>query len=54
MSIFLEVVIAPGLDEAAAAGVLAGRANLRVIVDPHLGGPPVSGREFRSAAAPCS
>jgi phosphoribosylaminoimidazolecarboxamide formyltransferase/IMP cyclohydrolase len=48
VSIFLEVVIAPGLDQAAAT-VLAGRADLRVIVDPHLGSPPVSGREFRSA-----
>ena len=47
-SIFLEVVIAPGVDPAAAT-VLAGRADLRVIVDPHLGSPPVPGREVRSA-----
>jgi phosphoribosylaminoimidazolecarboxamide formyltransferase / IMP cyclohydrolase len=48
VSIFLEVVVVPGLDEAAAA-VLAGRPNLRVVVDPHLGRPPIAGRELRSA-----
>ncbi len=48
VAIFLEVVIAPGVDPAAAA-ILAGRADLRVIVDPHLGSPPVPGREVRSA-----
>ncbi len=48
VSIFLEVVIAPEIDSAAAT-VLAGRADLRVIVDPHLGSPPVVGREVRSA-----
>ena len=47
-SIFLEVVVAPGVDPAAAT-ILAGRADLRVLVDPHLGSPPVPGREVRSA-----
>ena len=48
VSIFLEVVVVPALDETAAA-VLAGRPNLRVVVDPHLGDPPINGRELRSA-----
>ncbi len=48
VSIFLEVVVVPGLDEPAAA-ILAGRPNLRVVVDPHLDSPPQAGREVRSA-----
>jgi phosphoribosylaminoimidazolecarboxamide formyltransferase/IMP cyclohydrolase len=48
VSIFLEVVVVPALDEGAAA-ILAGRANLRVVVDPHLGSPPIAGRELRTA-----
>jgi phosphoribosylaminoimidazolecarboxamide formyltransferase / IMP cyclohydrolase len=47
-SLFLEVVVVPGLDEPAAA-ILAGRPNLRVVVDPHLESPPLAGREIRSA-----
>ena len=48
VSIFLEVVVLPALDDAAAA-ILAGRPNLRLVVDPHLGIPPIAGRELRSA-----
>jgi phosphoribosylaminoimidazolecarboxamide formyltransferase / IMP cyclohydrolase len=36
MSLFLEVVVAPGYDDEARA-MLAGKANLRLIVDPILG-----------------
>ncbi|MET1231225.1 MAG: bifunctional phosphoribosylaminoimidazolecarboxamide formyltransferase/IMP cyclohydrolase [Candidatus Limnocylindrales bacterium] len=48
VSIFLEVIVAPGLD-AGAEAVLAGRPNLRVVVDPHLGAPPIASRELRTA-----
>jgi phosphoribosylaminoimidazolecarboxamide formyltransferase/IMP cyclohydrolase len=47
-AIFLEVVIAPDLTPEAAA-LLAAKPNLRVLVDPHLGTPPVAARELRSA-----
>ncbi|HTS14501.1 MAG TPA: hypothetical protein VMH24_02465, partial [Candidatus Sulfotelmatobacter sp.] len=47
-AIFLEVVVAPGLTEAGAL-VLARRPNLRVVIDPWLGRPPVADVEVRSA-----
>jgi phosphoribosylaminoimidazolecarboxamide formyltransferase / IMP cyclohydrolase len=47
-AIFLEVVVAPGLTEDG-AGVLAGKPNLRVVIDPWLGRPPVPDVEIRSA-----
>jgi phosphoribosylaminoimidazolecarboxamide formyltransferase/IMP cyclohydrolase len=47
-AIFLEVVVAPGID-AEASTVLAGRPNLRLVIDPHLGSAAVPGRELRSA-----
>jgi phosphoribosylaminoimidazolecarboxamide formyltransferase/IMP cyclohydrolase len=46
--IFLEVVIAPGYD-APALEVLGRKPNLRVVVDPAIGGPPTAGLEARSA-----
>lgn len=47
-SLFLEVVVAPGVSPEAAA-ILATRPNLRLVVDPWLGTPPVPGVEYRSA-----
>ncbi|MGZ3641981.1 MAG: bifunctional phosphoribosylaminoimidazolecarboxamide formyltransferase/IMP cyclohydrolase [Candidatus Limnocylindrales bacterium] len=47
-SIFLEVVVAPEVT-ADALAVLAAKPNLRVLVDPWLGRPPVEGVEYRSA-----
>jgi phosphoribosylaminoimidazolecarboxamide formyltransferase/IMP cyclohydrolase len=47
-SIFLEVVVAPEVTPDALA-VLGGKPNLRVVVDPWLGRPPVAGVEYRSA-----
>jgi len=47
-SIFLEVVVAPEVTPEALA-VLSGKPNLRVVVDPWLGHPPVGGVEYRSA-----
>ena len=36
VSIFLEVVVAPAFDDAAALAILAGKPNLRLVVDPDL------------------
>ncbi len=47
-AIFLEVVVAPELTQDGAA-VLAGKPNLRVVIDPWLGRPPVADVEIRSA-----
>jgi phosphoribosylaminoimidazolecarboxamide formyltransferase / IMP cyclohydrolase len=47
-SLFLEVVVAPGLDTAAGA-VLAAKRNLRVVLDPSLASPAVPSVEYRSA-----
>jgi phosphoribosylaminoimidazolecarboxamide formyltransferase/IMP cyclohydrolase len=47
-SLFLEVVVAPGLD-ATASAVLAAKQNLRVVLDPSLGSPAVPAVEYRSA-----
>jgi len=47
-AIFLEVVVAPEVTDGGAR-VLAGRPNLRVVVDPWLGRPPVPDVELRSA-----
>ncbi|HXX59999.1 MAG TPA: bifunctional phosphoribosylaminoimidazolecarboxamide formyltransferase/IMP cyclohydrolase [Candidatus Sulfotelmatobacter sp.] len=47
-AIFLEVVVAPELTVDGAT-VLAGKPNLRVVVDPWLGRPPVPDVEIRSA-----
>ena len=46
--IFLEVVVAPAVDPDALE-ILARRPNMRVVLDPGLGAPPVAGLEFRSA-----
>ncbi len=46
--IFLEVVVAPAVD-ADALEILARRPNMRVVLDPGLGAPGVTGLEFRSA-----
>jgi phosphoribosylaminoimidazolecarboxamide formyltransferase/IMP cyclohydrolase len=46
--IFLEVVVAPAV-EPDALEILARRPNMRVVLDPGLGAPPVPGLEFRSA-----
>jgi phosphoribosylaminoimidazolecarboxamide formyltransferase/IMP cyclohydrolase len=46
--IFLEVVVAPAV-EPDALEILARRPNMRVVLDPGLGAPPVAGLEFRSA-----
>jgi phosphoribosylaminoimidazolecarboxamide formyltransferase / IMP cyclohydrolase len=48
VSIFLEVVVAPAVAPDALE-ILARRPNLRVVLDPTLGAPPVAGLEFRSA-----
>jgi phosphoribosylaminoimidazolecarboxamide formyltransferase / IMP cyclohydrolase len=48
VSIFLEVVVAPAV-EPDALEILARRPNMRVVLDPGLGAPPVPGLEFRSA-----
>ena len=47
-AIFLEVVVAPELTQDGAA-VLAGKPNLRVVIDRWLGRPPVADVEIRSA-----
>jgi phosphoribosylaminoimidazolecarboxamide formyltransferase/IMP cyclohydrolase len=47
-SLFLEVVAAPSFGDGALE-VLGAKPNLRVLVDPGLGAPPVPGREIRSA-----
>jgi phosphoribosylaminoimidazolecarboxamide formyltransferase/IMP cyclohydrolase len=47
-SMFLEVVVAPGVDEEARS-ILARREHLRVLLDPALGSPPVAAVEYRSA-----
>ncbi len=47
-AIFLEVVVAPELTEAGAL-VLAAKPNMRVVIDPWLGRPPVADVELRSA-----
>jgi phosphoribosylaminoimidazolecarboxamide formyltransferase/IMP cyclohydrolase len=47
-SIFLEVVAAPDVS-ADARDILARKPNLRVLLDPGLGAPPVAGMELRSA-----
>jgi phosphoribosylaminoimidazolecarboxamide formyltransferase/IMP cyclohydrolase len=47
-SIFLEVVLAPAVEEGALA-VLARKPNLRVLLDPGLAAPPQPGHELRSA-----
>jgi phosphoribosylaminoimidazolecarboxamide formyltransferase / IMP cyclohydrolase len=47
-SMFLEVVLAPFVDESAIE-VLARKPNLRVLLDPGLGAPPAPGFELRSA-----
>ena len=47
-SIFLEVVAAPDVS-AEARDILARKPNLRVLLDPGLGAPPVAGMELRSA-----
>jgi len=46
--IFLEVVVAPAV-EPDALEVLGRRPNMRVVLDPTLGAPPLPGLEFRSA-----
>jgi phosphoribosylaminoimidazolecarboxamide formyltransferase/IMP cyclohydrolase len=46
--IFLEVVVAPAVDPDALE-ILARRPNMRVVLDPGLGAPPLPGLEFRSA-----
>ena len=46
--IFLEVVVAPALAPDALE-ILARRPNMRVVLDPGLGAPPLAGLEFRSA-----
>ncbi len=46
--IFLEVVVAPAVEQEALE-ILARRPNMRVVLDPGLGAPPVPGLEFRSA-----
>jgi phosphoribosylaminoimidazolecarboxamide formyltransferase/IMP cyclohydrolase len=46
--IFLEVVVAPAVAPDALE-TLARRPNMRVVLDPGLGAPPVPGLEFRSA-----
>ncbi|HEY8167486.1 MAG TPA: bifunctional phosphoribosylaminoimidazolecarboxamide formyltransferase/IMP cyclohydrolase [Candidatus Limnocylindrales bacterium] len=48
-SIFLEVVVAPGIDDEAAAHLATERPGLRIIVDRHLGTPPIGARVLRSA-----
>jgi phosphoribosylaminoimidazolecarboxamide formyltransferase/IMP cyclohydrolase len=47
-SLFLEVVVAPDVAPEATP-ILAARPNLRVVVDPYLGTPPVRATEYRSA-----
>jgi phosphoribosylaminoimidazolecarboxamide formyltransferase / IMP cyclohydrolase len=47
-SIFLEVVVAPAVDDDA-RDVLRAKPNLRLLIDPGLGAPPVPGFELRSA-----
>ena len=47
-SIFLEVVAAPDVS-AEARDILARKPNLRVLLDPGLGAPPLAGMELRSA-----
>ncbi|MBM4408968.1 MAG: bifunctional phosphoribosylaminoimidazolecarboxamide formyltransferase/IMP cyclohydrolase [Chloroflexi bacterium] len=47
-SLFLEVIVAPAVDPDGAA-ILARRENLRVLLDPALGSPPISATEYRSA-----
>jgi phosphoribosylaminoimidazolecarboxamide formyltransferase/IMP cyclohydrolase len=47
-SIFLEVVLAPAV-EPSAMEVLDRKPNLRVVLDPGLGAPPLPGYELRSA-----
>jgi phosphoribosylaminoimidazolecarboxamide formyltransferase/IMP cyclohydrolase len=47
-SMFLEVVAAPDVS-AEARDILARKPNLRVLLDPGLGAPPVAGMELRSA-----
>ena len=46
--VFLEVVVAPGVAPDALE-ILARRPNMRVVLDPGLGAPPLPGLEFRSA-----
>ena len=47
-SMFLEVVIAPSVDDAARP-TLERKPNLRVLLDPALGSPPAGAMEYRSA-----
>ncbi|MFI5254832.1 MAG: bifunctional phosphoribosylaminoimidazolecarboxamide formyltransferase/IMP cyclohydrolase [Candidatus Limnocylindrales bacterium] len=47
-AIFLEVVVAPGLTDGAAA-VLSRKPDLRVVIDPSLGSAPAPRQEWRSA-----
>ena len=46
--IFLEVIVAPAVEQDALE-ILARRPNMRVVLDPTLGAPPVPGLELRSA-----
>ena len=48
VSIFLEVVVAPACSPEALE-ILARKPNLRVVLDPGLGAPPLPGLELRSA-----
>ncbi len=48
MAIFLEVVVAPAVEQGALP-ILAAKPNLRVLLDPGLGAPPQPGLEMRSA-----
>ena len=46
--IFLEVIVAPAVEQDALE-ILARRPNMRVVLDPTLGAPPLPGLELRSA-----